>query len=126
LRLDGHFGHHNALRLARQSHLQLISTLRGEAALYLPYTGPYAGRAPHRQDGRQRDSQKMPEKSLTETTGAGQNHPRVYQAQLLHKEFAPLLTVVLIVKTNLHTRAQAHALLFSRDLPLAYTSLVDY
>jgi putative transposase len=38
--LDGHFGHHNALQMARQSHLQLISKLRCDAALYLPYTGP--------------------------------------------------------------------------------------
>jgi putative transposase len=50
----------------------------------------------------------------------------VYQAPLRHKEFAQPLNVVIIVKTNLHTLAQAHALLFSRDLPLAYTSLVDY
>jgi hypothetical protein len=43
LLLDGHFSHHNALQMARQSHLHLISKLRGDAALYLPYTGPYAG-----------------------------------------------------------------------------------
>jgi putative transposase len=54
----------------------------------------------------------------------------VYQAQLLHREFAQPLNVVLIVKTNLvttnlHTLAQAPAILFSSDLILAYTSLVD-
>jgi putative transposase len=49
----------------------------------------------------------------------------VYQAQLLHQEFAQPLNVVIIVKTNLHTRAQAHAILFSSDLTLAYASLVD-
>jgi putative transposase len=126
LLLDGHFGHHNALQMARQSHLHLISKLRCEAALYLPYTGPYAGRGPHRKYGSKLDYHNMPEKYLKETTVEGPIHTRVYQAQLLHREFAQPLNVVIIVKTNLHTLAQAHAILFSSDLTLAYTSLVDY
>jgi putative transposase len=126
LLLDGHFGHHNALQMARQSHLHLISKLRCEAALYLPYTGPYAGRGPHRKYGSKLDYHNMPEKYLKETTVEGPIHTRVYQAQLLPREFAQPLNVVIIVKTNLHTLAQAHAILFSSDLTLAYTSLVDY
>jgi putative transposase len=126
LLLDGHFGHHNALQMARQSHLHLISKLRCDAALYLPYTGPYAGRGPHRKYGSKLDYHNMPEKYLKETTVEGPIHTRVYQAQLLHREFAQPLNVVIIVKTNLHTLAQAHAILFSSDLTLAYTSLVDY
>jgi hypothetical protein len=46
--LDGPFGNHNALQMARQHNLPLISKLRCDAALYFPYTGPYAGRGPHR------------------------------------------------------------------------------
>ena len=46
--LDGHFGNHNALHMARQCGLHLVSQLRCDAALYIPYTGPYAGRGPHR------------------------------------------------------------------------------
>ena len=38
--LDGHFGHHNAVQMARQCGLHLISKLRCDAALYFPYTGP--------------------------------------------------------------------------------------
>jgi putative transposase len=34
--LDGHFGNHNALHMARQHNLQLISKLRCDAALYFP------------------------------------------------------------------------------------------
>ncbi|MDQ3829988.1 MAG: transposase [Candidatus Tectomicrobia bacterium] len=126
LLLDGHVGHHHALQMARQSHLHLISKLRCDAALYLPYTGPYAGRGPHRKYGSKLDYHNMPEKYLKETTVEGHIHTRVYQAQLLHKEFAQPLNVVIIVKTNLHTLAQAHAILFSSDLTLAYASLVDY
>jgi putative transposase len=50
----------------------------------------------------------------------------LYQVQLLHKEFTQPLNVVLIVKTNLRTQAQAHVILFSSDLTLAYEPLVDY
>jgi hypothetical protein len=41
--LDGHFGNHNALPMARQANLHLISKLRCDAALYFPSAGPYAG-----------------------------------------------------------------------------------
>jgi len=40
--LDGHFGNHTALQMARQSHLHLISKLRYDAALYFPYTAGQA------------------------------------------------------------------------------------
>jgi hypothetical protein len=124
--LDGHFGNHNALHMARQSNLHLISKLRCDAALYVPSTGPYAGRGPRRKYGRKVDYTHMPEKSLLATTVEGPIQTCIYQAQLLHKEFAQPLHVVIIVKTNLHTQAQAHVILFSSDLTLAAASLVDY
>jgi putative transposase len=123
--LDGHFGNHNALHMARQSNLHLISKLRCDTALYLPYAGPYAGRGPHRKYGSKLDYHNMPEKSLQETTVEGHIQTRLYQAQLLHKEFAHPLNVVIIITTNLHTQARAHVLLFSSDLELAYAPLVD-
>jgi putative transposase len=123
--LDGHFGNHNALPMARQSNLHLISKLRYDAALYLPYTGPSAGRGPHRQYGSKLDDDNMPAQYLTETTVEGDIQTRLYQAPLLHKEFAQPLNVVLIAKTNLHTQARAHVLLFRSDLELAYAPLVD-
>jgi putative transposase len=124
--LDGHFGHHNALHMARQHNLHLISKLRCDAALYFPYTGLYAGRGPHRKYGRKVDYDHLPEQYLKETTVEGHIQTRLYQAQLLHKEFAQPLNVVIIAKTNLRTQARAHVILFSSDLELAYTSLVDY
>src|SRR6266581_8709736 len=124
--LDGHFGNHHALAMARQCHLHLISKLRADSALYWPYTGPYAGRGPRRKYGDKVDYAHLPEKYLKETTVEGHIQTRLYQAQLLHKEFAQPLNVVIIVKTNRRTQAQAHVLLFSSDLTLASASLVDY
>jgi hypothetical protein len=124
--LDGHFGNHNALQMARQHNLHLISKLRCDAALYFPYTGPYAGRGPHRKYGDKVDYDDIPLPYLKETTVEGQIKTCVYQMQLLHKEFAQPLNVVIIVKTNLRTQARAHVILCSSDLALAYAPLVDY
>ncbi len=123
--LDGHFGNHNALAMAQQNNLHLISKLRCDAALSFPDAGPYAGRGPHRKYGDKVKDDNIPEPYLTVTTVEGHIQTQLSQAQLLHKEFVQPLNVVLIVKTDLRTQAQAHVLLFSSDLTLAYASLVD-
>jgi putative transposase len=124
--LDGHFGNHNALQMARQHNLHLISKLRCDAALYFPYTGPYAGRGPHRKYGDRVNYDDIPLPYLKETTVEGPVKTCVYQMHLLHKEFSKPLNVVIIVKSNLRTQARAHVILFSSDLALAYAPLVDY
>jgi len=92
----------------------------------VPYDGPYAGRGPRRKYGSKLDYRSIPEQYLKATTVEGHLQTRIYQAQLLHKEFAPSLNVVLIVKTNLRTQAWAHVILFSSDLQLPYDTLRDY
>jgi len=124
--LDGHFGNHNGLQMARQCALHLISKLRCDAALYFPYTGPYVGRGPRRKYGRKVDYDHIPVQYLKETTVEGHIQTQLYQMPLLHKEFAQPLNVVIIVKTNLRTQARAHVVLFSSDLDLTSTLLVDY
>ena len=110
--LDGHFGHSNAFHRARQANVPLIAKLRCDAALSFPYAGPSTGRGPHRKDGRKVDDDHIPVPYLKETTVEGPIQTRLYQAQLLHKEFAHPLNVVIIAKTNLRTQAHAHVILF--------------
>ena len=124
--LDGHFGNHNALHMARQCGLHLIAKLRCDAALSLPYTGLYAGRGPRRQDGHKVDDDHLPVPYLKETTVEGPIETRLYQRQLLQKEFAHPLHVVILAKTNLRTQARAHVILLSSRLDLAYAPLVAY
>jgi putative transposase len=124
--LDGHFGNHNALHMAQQCRVQLISKLRSDAAVYVPYEGSYAGRGPHRKYGSKLDYRGIPATYLKATTVDGPIQTRIYQAQLLHKEFVQALNVVIIVKTNLHTHARAHVILFSSDLELPYDQLKEY
>ena len=124
--LDGHFGNHPAWHMVRQCGLQLISKLRCDAALYLPYDGPYKGHGPHQKYGDRLDYQHLPAKYLQQTTTAKQIETRIYQMQCLHKEFSQPLNVVILVKVNLQTQAWAHVILFSSDLALAYDTLIDY
>jgi IS4 transposase len=124
--LDGHFGNHTALHTARQCNLPLISKLRSDSALYLPYTGLYAGRGPHRTYGSKLEYRSIPEKSLKATTVDGQLQTRISQVQLRHKAFSQALNVIIIVKMNLQTHAWAHVILFSSDLDLSYDMLRDY
>ena len=124
--LAGHFGNHHALQMTRQCALHLISKLRGDAARYFPYTGPYAGRGPRRKYGRKVDDENLPAQYLKETTMEGHIQTCLSQMPLLHKEFAQPLNVVILAKTNLRTQARAHVILFSSDLDLMYAPLVDY
>jgi len=124
--VDGHFGNHYALQMTQQCNLQLISKLRSDSALYLPYTGPYAGRGPRRIYGAKLDLRALPADALRQTTVADRIETCIYQLEARHKTVADLLNVVVIVKTNLTTQAQAHVLLFSSDLALPFATLIDY
>ena len=48
------------------------------------------------------------------------------QAELLHKEFAQPLNVIILVKTNQMTLKCSHVILFSSDLKLSHDQLIDY
>lgn len=124
--LDGHFGNYPAWHMVQQCGLHLISKLRCDAALYLPYDGPYQGHGPHRKYGDRLDYQHLPAQYLQQTTTEKQIETRIYQMPCRHKEFSQLLNVVIIVKVNLQTQAWAHVILFSSDLALTYTTLIDY
>ena len=124
--LDGHFGTNAALQMARQCNLHLISKLRCDSALYLPYDGAYAGRGPRRIYGDRLDPRAMPEASLRQTAVADGIETRIYQVQARHKTFPCPLNIVVIVKTNLTTEAMAHVILFSSDTALPFATLIDY
>jgi putative transposase len=124
--LDGHFGNNHALQMVRQCNLQLISKLRADSAVYLPFDGPYAGRGPHRIYGDKINPRAMPARLLRQTTVDAGIETRIYQLEARHKLFAQALNVVVLVKTNLHTHAQAHVLLMSSDLALPFATLIDY
>src|SRR5512145_1050842 len=121
--LDGHFGNQHALQMVRACGLHLISKLRADSALYLPYAGPYGGRGRRRIYGDKLNPQVMPERYLCQTTVEDGIATRIYQVAARHRTMAQALNIVIIHKTNRHT--QAHAILFSSDMTLPWDQLID-
>ena len=126
LAMDGHFGNYPAFKMVQQCGIHLISKLRWDAALCLPYEGSYAGSGPHCKYGERVNYRNIPEKYLKTICIEDGIQTRTYQAQLLHTDFPLPLNVVIIVKTNLTTQAWAHVILFSSDPELSFDKLVDY
>jgi putative transposase len=123
---DGAFGNNDAVQMVRQLGLHLISKLRYDSALYLPYNGPYSGRGPRKKYGDKLNYQNIPESYLKVSSIEKDIETKIYQMEVRHKKFADLLNVVIIVKTNLKTHKVAHVVLFSSDLALPYELVIDY
>lgn len=126
LALDGHFGNNAALQMTRQCGLHLISKLRADSALYLPYAGAQPRTGARRKYGDKLDYRNLPASLLKQTSVEAELETRIYQGALLHKEFAQALKVVIIVKQNLKTQAWAHVVLFSSDLSLSAEQIIAY
>ena len=124
--MDGHFGNYPSAWMVLHSGLHFISKLRYDAALYEPFSGKYRGHGPHPKYGDKVDVRQMNQDYLKSDTLADGFRTQIYQATLLNKEFAFPLNVVVILKTNLATKAQAHVILFSTDLALSYEKILEY
>ena len=121
LLLDGKFGHNAAVQMTRQMGLHLVSKLRYDSALFLPYQGPNS----RRKYGDKLNPRQMRRQFLRHSTTEEDWRTDIYQVQVLHKEFAQPLNVVIILKTNVKTQQQGHVILFSSDLELSYNQLID-
>jgi len=124
--MDGHFGNYPSAWMVLQTGVQFVSKLRSDAALYEPFAETYRGRGPHPKYGDKVDVRQMKKKYLKLEEKEAGIRTQIYQATLLNREFACPINVVVILKTNLATRKQAHVILFSTDLELPYEKLYDY
>jgi len=124
--LDGHFGHHQAVLMARENRLHLISKLRKDAAVYEKCEGAYSGRGARKKYGGKLDYNKLPLKYLKKSEREGDILTRFYQGIFLSKRFGSQLNVVIIEKINLKTEKVGHAILFSSDGELNAEKLVEY
>lgn len=124
--LDGHFGNHMACQMVRQLDLHLISKMRCDAALYLQPTNLQKQITPQRKYGDRLDFTKMPQDLLCSTHTEDGYETRVYRVVCLHKNFGRLLTVVILQRTHLPTGRVGVVILFSSDLFLGASALIDY
>ena len=81
--------------MVRQCQLHLISKLRYDAALFLTYAGLKPKRGPTTRLGEKVDVCSIPEAYLKETKVEDGFETRIYQMQLLHREFDDPLNVVI-------------------------------
>jgi putative transposase len=88
LALDGHFGNSNALQMVRQCGLHLISKLRHDAALYFLYDGQQKGKGPRKKYGQKINYRQIKERYLVERSVKDGIETSIYQAKMLHHEFA--------------------------------------
>ena len=124
--LDGHFGNWPAAWMVRQNQLHLVSKLRHDAGLYLPYVGPKPRRGPTPKWGVKIAYDHLPAKYLVQPSIEDGIQTDIYQAKLWNKEFPIPLNVVIIHKTILKTQKMAHVVLFSTDLELPFDKLIEY
>jgi len=124
--LDGHFGNWHCVKMINELGLDLISKLRTDAALYLPYQGEQLHRGRKRTYGEKLDLSNPPKQFLKSTQTEAGFQTKIYQSVFLNKNFSLPLNVVIIVKTNLKTLSTAHVVLFSSDLLLDYEKIIRY
>ncbi|MDR9500110.1 MAG: transposase [Hydrogenovibrio sp.] len=124
--MDGKFGNNNALQMTLQCGLHLVSKLRHDAALHFAADGPCTGRGAPRKYGDKINYAALPDQYRQESSTERGIQTNIYQAQMLHQDFAQPLNIVIIHKRNSITGATAHVVLFSSDLELTYAQIIDY
>lgn len=124
--LDGHFGNALATAMVKQMGLHIISKMQHNAELYLLPTEQEKADRPRLKYGARLDYRHLPEKLQISSTTEGGYCTEVYQATCLHKHFAELINVVIIVRTHLESQRVGHVVLFSSDLSLSAGTLIDY
>jgi len=124
--LDGHFGHQQAVLMARENSLWLISKLRRDAALYEKYEGEYGGRGARKKYGEKLDYETMSAKYLKKSEMQDSIQTNYYHGVFLSRKFSCPLNVVIIEKKDLKKAKVGRVLLFSSDLTLDWEKLIDY
>lgn len=124
--MDGHFGNYPSAWMVVQTGLHFVSKLRWDAALHERFRGKYRGRGPHPKYGDKVNVRQMKKKYLKSDKKEKGIRTQIYQATLLNKEFAFPINVVIVLKTHLSTKTQAHVILFSTDLKLSYEKIMDF
>ena len=126
LALDGHFGNNQAVLMAQQNGLELISKLRKDTVLFEKYEGKDGGKGRKRKYGTRLRYDLMPLKYLQKSEQEGDEITNYYVGVFWHKEFAAPLKVVIIVKLDLLKKKMGHAILFSSDENLEWEKLINY
>lgn len=124
--VDGKFGNYPSTWTVRNAGYHIISKMRQDAALYLPYKGPKPARGPTPRYGEKINYKNLPAQALSDSRIEEDYRIDTYHLQLHHHDYPDLLNVVILVKTHLKTGKRGHVVLFSTDLDLDASQIVDF
>jgi len=124
--LDGKFGNYPSTWVVQKAGYHIISKMRHDANLYLPYDGPKPKCGQKARYGQKLKYNSLDPQYLRDTRHEGNYRIDTYQMALYHKDYPDLLNVVVVVKTHLTTGKRGHVVLFSTDLDLTAEQVVDY
>ena len=124
--MDGHFGNYPSAFMVRSTKLHLVSKFRHDASLYSAYDGEYSGHGPKKKYGNKIDLNNLDAKYMKERLVEDNICTETYQGEFYNKAFTFPLNVVILVKTNLLTKAKASVILFTTDLELEYQKIIKF
>jgi len=124
--LDGKFGNYPTTWMISHQALHIVSKMRQDAALYLPYQGEAPRRGPQKRYGDKLNYHHLPADKRVSSCVEGDYRTDTYQIPVYHHDYPNLLNVVVIVKTHLTSNKRGHVILFSTDGDLSAEKLVKY
>lgn len=126
LAMDGHYGHNQAVLMARENCLELISKLRKDTVLFEKYEGEQKTRGPRRKNGERLKLDEIPRKYWQKEERDKETVTTYYAGVFRHPSFGMELKVVIIEKKNEKKKKVGHAILFSSDVNLSWEKIVEY
>ena len=126
LALDGHFGHNQAVLMARENCLELIGKMRKDAVPYSKYEGGQKSRGARKKKGERLKLNEIPRKYWQKEERDKETVTNYYAGVFLHPSFGMELKVVIIEKKNEKQKKIGHVLLLSSDVNLSWEKIVEY
>jgi putative transposase len=124
--MDGHYGHNQAVLMARENCLELISKLRKDAVLFEKYEGEQKSRGARKKKGERLKLDEIRRKYWQKEEREKEIVTNYYAGVFRHPSFGMELKVVIIEKKNEKQQKIGHALLFSSDVNLSWNKIVEY
>lgn len=124
---DGSYGNKTGCIIAQENDLELISKLKRNTGLYLPYAGSYAGKGRKRKYGKKVNYDNLPSQNLVSSTCEGGVQENIYQFKEVWTKHIPYkVNVVVITKTVIKSKKVSRVVLFSTCLEIDAKTLKKY
>lgn len=127
--LDGFYGHEDYLLLALKNGLNIISKLKSNAHLILPYEGEQTGIGRPKTKGKKVDLNNIDSKFFVKTIDDKDSNVKtnIYQLKVFTPKMVGItLNVVVMIHVHQITQRQSRTVLFTNDLNLDAITIIKY